>query len=101
MNPVAIGNRINHHAWFTGAWPNQIDPSRGVCEIDVARQRARIDQAGQISEVDTGARHDGIKAMFIHLLSEAFSLHKIGNSCFHVCQLSNARVSVALTAAQA
>jgi hypothetical protein len=58
----------------------------------MARQSARIDQAGKISEVDTGARDDSIKSMFVHLLGEAFSLDKIGNRCFHICQLSNVRL---------
>jgi hypothetical protein len=50
----------------------------------MARQRTGIDEAGKISEVDTGARDDGIKAMFVHLSGEALSLHKIVNRCFHV-----------------
>jgi hypothetical protein len=30
--------------------------------------------------------------MVVHLLGEALSLHKIGNRCFHVRQLSNVRL---------
>jgi len=74
-----FGDRIDHHARLAGARPNQIDASRRVGEIEMSRQRARIDQAGKISEVDAGACDDGIEALLVHLPGKTPDLYEFGN----------------------
>ena len=80
----SLGDGIDDDARLTGSRPYEVNAARRIREVEVARQRAGIGEAGEIREVDAGPRHDGVEAAGIHLLRQPFELDEILDCSLHV-----------------
>lgn len=78
-----LGDRVDDDARLALAGPDQVDAARQVREIEMARQGAGVGEAGEIGEIDAGARDDGIQALRVHLPLQSSDLHKILGGGFH------------------